>query len=233
MVNNWLNIIQHYLLPPTCILCGNAGFDYQDICQGCFNDLNRNIHCCYRCAESFETANIAPQLCGHCISLTPAFDETYAPFNYQSSIRHLITTLKFNRQYKNARLLAMLLANHLKKTAEMPEVIIPVPLHKQRYQQRGFNQTFEIAKTLSTQLHIPVNTKSCIRHRDTPHQIALPAKQRHKNIKNAFKIRQPIKAQHVAILDDVMTTGSTVNELARVLKKSGVSRVDIWVCARA
>jgi len=233
MGNNWLNIIQHYLLPPTCILCGQAGFDYQDICQGCFNDLSKNIHCCYRCAESFESVNIGPQLCGHCISHTAAFDETYAPFKHQGITRYLIADLKFNQQYKNARLLATLLANHLEKTAEMPEVIIPVPLHKQRYQQRGFNQTVEIAKTLSRQLKLPVDTKSCIRHRNTPHQINLPAKQRHKNIKNAFTICQPIKAQHIALLDDVMTTGTTVNELARVLKKSGVSRVDVWVCARA
>ena len=233
MVNNWLNIIQHYLLPPTCILCGGAGIDSQDICLGCFNDLTRNMYCCYRCAESFETVNITPQLCGHCINQSPAFDETYAPFIHQGIIRHLIATLKFNRQYKNARLLGSLLVNHLKKTAEPPELIIPVPLHKLRYQERSFNQTIEIAKTVSRQLNIPIDTKSCIRYRNTPHQIDLPAKQRHKNIKNAFKIIKPIKAQHIAILDDVMTTGSTVNELARVLKKAGVARVDIWVCARA
>ncbi len=233
MVNNWLNIIQHYLIPPTCILCGNAGFDYQDICQGCFNDLTRNLHCCYRCAEIFETPNPSPQLCGHCISHAPLFDETYAPFIHQNIIRHLIATLKFNRQYKNARLLGSLLASHLNKTAEMPELIIPVPLHKQRYQDRGFNQSIEIAHILSKQLNIPLNTTSCIRHRDTPHQINLHANQRKKNVKNAFKIISPITAYHVAIFDDVMTTGSTVNELAKVLKKSGVNRVDIWVCARA
>jgi len=233
MVNNWLNIIQQYLLPPTCILCENAGFDSQDICQGCFSDLIRNIHCCYRCAEIFDTANTIPQLCGHCISTPPAFDETYAPFIHLGIIRHLITHLKFNHQYKNARLLGILLANHLQKTAEMPELIIPIPLHKLRFQQRGFNQSTEIANILSKQLQIPINTTSCIRDKNTPHQINLHAKQRHRNIKNAFKVIKPIKAQHVAIFDDVMTTGTTVNELAKILKKSGVNRVDIWVCARA
>jgi len=233
MVNNWHNIIQDYLFPPTCILCGNSGFNSQDICPACFQELPKNKHCCYRCAETFETAHVTPRLCGHCLTKSPAFYETHAPFLHQNTIRYLITRLKFNRQYKNARLLGYLLANHLEKTAEMPEVIIPVPLYKQRYQERGFNQTVEIAKTLSRQLTIPINTKSCIRHRDTPHQINLSAKQRHKNIKNAFKIEKPIKAQHVVILDDVMTTGSTVNELAKTLKKAGVNRVDIWVCARA
>ena len=233
MVNNWLNIIQDYLLPPTCILCGNNGFDSQDICTACFNDLQINIHCCYRCAEIFEAPNCTPQLCGHCISQPPFFDETHAPFTHQGIIKYLIARLKFNHQYKNARLLGMLLANHLKITAEMPEIIIPIPLHKKRYQERGFNQSVEIAKTLSKHLHIPIDTNSCIRYRNTPHQIDLPAKQRRKNINNAFKIIQPIKAKHVALLDDVMTTGSTVNELAKILKKSGVNRVDIWICARA
>ena len=233
MVNNWLNIIQHSLIPPTCILCGSAGFDYQDICQGCFNDLTRNIHRCYCCAEIFESPITSPRLCGHCISRPPIFDETHAPFIHQSIIRYLITTLKFNRQYKNARLLASLLVSHINKTAEMPDLIIPVPLHKQRFHERGFNQSLEIALILSKQLNVPLNNTSCIRHRNTPHQINLHAKQRKNNIKNAFKIISPITADHVVILDDVMTTGSTVNELAKVLKKAGVTRVDVWVCARA
>lgn len=233
MVNNWLNIIQHYLFPPTCILCENVGFDSQDICQPCFNDLEKNIHCCYRCAEIFETPNPTPQLCGSCISMPPFFDETYAPFIHQGIIRYLIASLKFNRQYKNARLLGYLLANYLEKTAEMPDLIIPVPLHKQRYKERGFNQSIEIAKTVSKKLNIPLDTLSCIRQRNTPHQIDLPAKQRRKNIKNAFLVERPLEVNHVAIVDDVITTGSTANELAKILKKTGVARVDVWGCARA
>jgi ComF family protein len=233
MVNNWFNIIQDYLLPPTCILCGNSGFDSQDICQACFSDLLKNTHCCYRCAEIFETPSLSPQLCGHCLNKTPAFDETHAPFIYHGIIRYLITTLKFNKQYKNARLLGYLLAHFLAKTTEMPEYIVPVPLHKKRYQERKFNQSIEIATTVSKILSIPLDTQSCIRKRNTHQQMNLPAKQRHKNIKNAFTVKKTCKAQHIAILDDVMTTGATVNELAKVLKKSGVNRVDIWVCARA
>ncbi|KAF3981478.1 MAG: ComF family protein [Methylococcales symbiont of Hymedesmia sp. n. MRB-2018] len=233
MVNNWLNIIQDYLLPPTCILCGNKGFESQDICKPCFISLKKNFHCCYRCAEIFETANVKSLLCGRCINQTPAFDETYAPFIYQDALRHLISTLKFKQQYKNARLLGFLLADYLQKTAELPELIIPVPLHKQRFRERGFNQSVEIAKSVSKHLKIPIDTQSCIRTRNTQHQIALPAKQRRSNMKNAFKVNQIIKAQHIAIIDDVMTTGSTVNDLAKTLKKSGVDRVDIWVCARA
>jgi ComF family protein len=233
MVNNWLNIIQDYLLPPSCILCGNSGFDSQDICPACYTDIKRNINCCLHCAEIFESAHSPVQICGRCIRNIPAFDATYAPYIFQDIIRYLITTLKFSQQFKNARLLGYLLASQLTSISEMPEIIIPVPLHKQRYQERGFNQSVEIAKTVAQILNIPIDTKSCIRTRNTPHQIDLPAKQRHKNIKNAFTVSQPIHQQHIAILDDVMTTGSTANELAKVLKKAGVAKVDIWVCARA
>jgi ComF family protein len=233
MGNNWINIIQDYLLPPTCILCGNSGHNSQDICPACLSDLKRNIHCCYRCAETFEVAPPTPQLCGRCLKKSPAFDETYAPFIHESSIRYLIATLKFNKQYKNARLLGYLLATYIEKTTEIPELIIPVPLHKKRHQERGFNQSIEIAKTAGKILNIPVDAHLCTRIRDTPHQIELPAKQRRKNVKNAFVVTNPTDLQHVAILDDVITTGSTTNEVAKALKKAGIVKVDVWGCAKA
>jgi len=233
MVYNWINIIQDYLLPPTCILCGNPGYDSRDICTCCYQHLPKNNQCCYRCAAQLEITTNTPTLCGRCLSGQPAFDETYESFIHQGAIRHLINNLKFNAHYKNARLLGLLLADHLKQSAELPDLIIPVPLHKARYRERGFNQAIEIARTVSKELHIPLDLSSCNRHRDTLHQTQLSAKKRRKNIKNAFSVIKPIHARHVAILDDVMTTGSTVHELASVLKKNGVSRVDVWVCARA
>lgn len=121
------------------------------------------------------------------------------------------------------------LSNHL----QLPEAIIPVPLHPQRYRERRFNQCIEIGLTLAKQLQLPLLVNHCIRHRNTPHQTELSKTQRLKNMRNAFSLVQPIPAKHVAILDDVMTTGSTLHELAAVLKKSGVRRVDAWVCARA
>jgi ComF family protein len=112
-------------------------------------------------------------------------------------------------------------------------LIVPVPLHKTRYRERGFNQAIEIARTVAKEMQIPLDLTSCRRNRDTPHQTQLPAKKRRKNLKNAFSIIKPIHARHIAILDDVMTTGSTTHELAYALKKAGASRVDVWVCARA
>lgn len=215
------------------MFCGQPGFNEMDLCQACFNDLPGNVNCCYRCAEHFETTLSTPQLCGRCLKKPPGFDETHAPFLYGDAMRFLITQLKFNRQFKNARLLGTLLARHLAENVELPEYIVPVPLHRNRYRERGFNQSVEIARHLSEQLTLPLDLHNCIRNRDTTHQTGLPAKQRRKNMRNAFTIVQPPPYRHAAIVDDVMTTGATVAALASALKNRGVNRVDIWVCARA
>jgi ComF family protein len=232
-VYNWLDIIQDFLFPPTCLLCGSPGFESLDLCHSCYDHLPRNTQCCFQCADFLETTSTTSVLCGRCLSKPPAFDRTYAPFIHQGVIRHLITKLKFNAQHPNARLLGLLLADHVRSLAKMPDYILPVPLHKTRYRQRGFNQAFEIATVMAKQLDIPLAINQCQRSRDTPHQTQLSAKQRRKNIKNAFTLIKPIDANHVAIVDDVMTTGSTAHELASLLKKSGVGKVDVWVCARA
>lgn len=233
MVNNWINIIQDYLFPPTCILCGNEGFDSRDICHSCYSQLPGNDFSCFRCAEILAGSRSDVGLCGRCLSHAPAFDRTYAPYIYQGAVSRLITSLKFNACYQNARLLGILLAEYLEQYADKPDCIIPVPLHKTRYRQRGCNQAIEIARIVAKELQVPLDLDSCARRRDTPHQTGLAAKQRRKNMKNAFAVVKPIDASHVAIIDDVMTTGSTAHELAALLKKSGVMRVDVWVCARA
>lgn len=233
MVNNWLNIIQKKWLPPRCVLCGSRGDEDLDLCAGCLADLSRNVGCCYRCGEHFDTAIQVPQLCGRCLKKSPAFDETYAPFLYDSRMRYLIGQLKFANDYKNARLLATLLARHVADHAELPDCLLPVPLHRKRYRERGFNQSLEIARHLSRQLQLPLDLYSCIRQRDTDHQTHLPAKQRQKNMRSAFQVVQPLPYQHVAIIDDVMTTGATASALAAALKRAGVARVDAWICARA
>ena len=105
MAYHWLSLIQNALLPPTCILCGNAGEDNRDLCHFCYLSLPRNQQCCYQCAAILETPSAAPVLCGRCLSLNPAFDETYAPYRYQGALPYLIGALKFSADYKNARLL--------------------------------------------------------------------------------------------------------------------------------
>jgi len=230
-----LNIINRYLpyiLPSLCILCGDKGCESRDLCFACYAELSKNIPLCYQCANN--TAKPHPTgLCPDCLNNPPAFDETFAPFVHHGSTRYLILQLKFHRHYPSARLLGGLMADYLKKTAEFPDCIIPVPLHKNRYRERGFNQSIEIARVLSKQLSLPLDIHSCSRHRDTVHQVGLNAEQRNENIRNAFSVSPKFNAKHVALIDDVMTTGSTVHELALALKIAGCHRVQVWVCAKA
>lgn len=234
MKHNWINIIQNYLLPPTCSLCGNNGDRDWDLCHCCYTQLPRYDKKCIHCAEILEETTSDILYCGRCLSNPPAFDRTYAPFIYQGAVRYLIHALKFGASYKNARLLGQLLSDYLQQHAERPELIMPVPLHKHRYRERGFNQAIEIARTVATQLTIPLSLDHCVRHRDTAHQTGLDADHRQQNLKQAFSLVKPLPdVQHIALLDDVMTTGSTAHELAKVLKSSGIKRVDVWVCGRA
>ncbi len=228
---NWLNIIQNYLLPPTCVLCGHDGFLHRDLCEYCYRDLARNSTYCSICARPLATT-LDGLICGECLRLKPAFDKTTAPFLYQDAMQLLITQLKFGGDFKNARILGQLLAEQIDKD-NLPELILPVPLHPQRFRQRGFNQALEIARIIAKELSLPIDFYSCKRTRPTEQQSQLTAKKRRQNIKHAFSVVKPLTAKHIAILDDVMTTGATADELAKVLKKQGVDRVELWVCARA
>lgn len=173
------------------------------------------------------------RLCGRCVSRPPAFDKVHAPFLYRDGMQYLITGLKFGARHAHARLLGQLLFDHVRQQEELPECIMPVPLHKSRYCKRGFNQAIEIARLVSSETGIPLDLTSCRRRRDTPHQAGSTASQRQRNIRNAFALVRPVPYRYVAILDDVMTTGSTAREMAALLKRQGVERVDVWVCARA
>ncbi len=238
-VNNWLNIIQENWLPPRCLLCGKPGFAGLDLCPACLDDFSKNQPACYRCGmfleggEPLKACMPTPQLCGHCLTHTPSFDQTHAPYRYDDYLRFLVTHLKYHQRYPHARLLGQLLTLHLQETADMPDCIVPVPLHTGRYRARGFNQSIEIARPIAKALSIPLDLSSCVRNRDTGHQTELTAKQRRHNMKNAFTVASPLPYAHVAIVDDVMTTGATVEALANALKRQGASRVDAWVCARA
>lgn len=204
-----------------------------DLCENCFNELPRNYFCCYRCGLAFESAIVSAQLCGRCISQSPHFDDTHAPFLYVGQLRYLVSQLKYKHQYKNARLLGSLLAIYLQNNVEIPGCLIPMHLHHSRYTERGFNQAIEISRSLSKQLHIPMDLYSCVRLKQTQQQTRLLASERQENMRNAFSVKTKLPYTHVAIVDDVMTTGATASALALSLKKSGVNKVDVWVCARA
>ncbi len=234
MVNNWLNIIQDKLLPPTCLICGTHGRPDRDLCLPCQETLPRNTDCCRQCASPFATGTERHSgLCGSCLARPPAFDQTFAPYLHHGAIRHLISMLKFHGRFQHARILGTLLADYLRDTAEILELFLPVPLHPGHNCKRGFNHAAEIAGVVARELQAPVVTRCCHRLRHPRHQTGLNARQRRANMTGAFAMRRPLSARHAAILDDVITTGSTTHDLARTLKRAGVVRVDVWTCSRA
>ena len=146
----------------------------------------------------------------------------------------MIKRFKFNGDLHLARLLGGLLADAIQSDDQpLPELILPVPLHHRRLRERGFNQALELARPIAERLGLPLNWRYARRNRATDPQSELPAKLRSHNIKGAFTVAPGLAASHVAIVDDVMTTGHTVNELAMMLRRSGVKSVSVWVCARA
>ncbi len=233
MVYNWIGSIQRHIYPPTCLLCGTPGSEGLDLCPHCRTDLPRNHNPCRRCALPLPAEAPTDSLCGECRNKTPPFDRCLAPFLYQHPIAELIGGLKFHQKLVYSRLMAELLLDHVEQEMdEAPELLIPVPLHPSRLKERGYNQALELARPLSHRLAIPLDFTSCRRVRPTPPQSSLHKKERHKNVRGAFKVQGEISTRHVALVDDVMTTGHTVRELARLLKRQGVRRVDVWLFAR-
>lgn len=225
-----LNKLLNWLLPPCCDLCHSQLADGR-LCQACQSSVLKTTPCCQVCQASLEISGT----CGECISLQPAFDKVYALGDYKDSLAKLITGLKFQAKLQQGRALSALWCEALPRWYQddtLPSLIIPVPLHKKRLRERGFNQSLEIAKPIAKYFKIQLDKFSCIRSKATKPQLSLPQKERRKNVANAFVMRKIIQAQHVAILDDVFTTGHTANALARLLKQQGVRRIDVWCCAR-
>jgi ComF family protein len=142
--------------------------------------------------------------------------------------------LKFNDKLAYASLLGLIMADSLVPQIEvLPDVIVPVPLHRVRLRERGYNQALELSRPIAKALGVPIDIKHCNRLRSTSIQSLLPANERQKNVKGAFEFNNERKFSSVAIVDDVMTTGHTINELTKAILQSGVAEVFVWVCARA
>lgn len=233
-VYNWLNSLQERLYPPRCLLCGAPGHAGLDLCPGCLADLPRVAHPCFQCGQPLPAAAAAQTRCGACQKRPPAFDRCIAPLAYAGPVPLLVAGLKFHQRLAAGRLLGELLARHLLAREEpMPELILPIPLHRQRLRRRGFNQALELALPLSRRLGLPLDRRSCLRQRATEPQTALDLAQRRRNLRRAFTLTGPLPARHIALVDDVVTTGSTSSELARLLKRAGAERVEVWAAARA
>lgn len=231
LVNNWLEYIQLSLFPARCVLCGGPGRQGIDLCPACETELPRIDPACPACGMPLtESGHL---LCGQCLHSPPPYQRTISPFYYGPPLVQLITRFKFNHRLMMARVFASLLARRIDTGKHRPECIIPVPLHPRRLRERGYNQSLEIARLLGKALGIPVDYRLCRRSRYTAPQSGLAAGERKRNVKNAFGLSSACQYKHVAILDDVITTGHTVSELARVLRNNGVEEIEVWSVARA
>lgn len=221
------------LFPSRCIFCQKTVKQSVEVCPDCYQALPHNEVCCVRCALPLAEGVNNAVLCGRCIKKMPAFDYSYSLFRYEDEVIGLVHRLKFGEKISYARSIGELLLRRLQETDELPDCLLPVSLHKSRLRQRGFNQSIEISRVMAKKLAIPIEHTAVIRQRSTVAQTGLNAKQRQKNIRGAFTVVRQLHYRHVLIVDDVMTTGATVNELAKVLKKSGVERVGVLSIARA
>lgn len=235
MVNGWLQTAQTVLLPPSCILCGDHGQrPTLDICEPCSADLPPNLYPCPVCAQPLMDQGDTAWPCGHCAREPRMFDRAVAPYLYDYPLDHLIHAFKYHGVLSYGRVLGTLLAYHLRARKEaLPEALVPVPLHHTRHRERGFNQAYELARPLSSLLGIPIDDNLCRCRRPTVDQTELTAVERRKNVRGAFKLNYRPGYKHVALIDDVLTSGSTANAIARLLKRAGVRRVEIWTIARA
>lgn len=217
------------LLPQDCFLCA-APAGATLLCPACAGDLPRlDEPACPICA--LPTTDGA--VCGACLRKAPHFDATQACFRYAFPVDRLVQALKYRHNLAIAHFLAEALLQLPTAEAATADLLVALPLSERRLAARGFNQAVELARPLARQLGIPLLTTGYARSLDTPPQASLPWKERQKNISGAFECGMDLRGKHVIVIDDVMTTGATLDEFARTLKKHGARRVSNRVVARA
>jgi ComF family protein len=232
IVNNRWNALRTWWWPGHCLLCRTHTYAGRELCDGCHADLPWIRVACPRCAAPLAAAS-AGRACGKCQRKAPPFDRARAALQYQAPVDRMILNLKYHRRLELARTLGELLATHIDNAGESPDVIVPVPLHPTRARERGYNQSLEIARVIAQRLRLPLVASAARRVRATAAQTALPLKQRARNVRNAFVVDADLKGKHVAVVDDVMTSGHTVSALAKALRRAGAKEISIWVVARA
>ena len=216
-------------LQPICHNCRTDPESNHGLCEKCLQLISLNATCCEICARPL-TQNL---VCGQCQKIPPFFDRALTPLLYVDPVDRFLCGLKYREQFSFARFAAGVMTNHALKTGQKtPDMICPVPMTSKTLRKRGFNQSAFIGQLIAWQLGIPMSSNLILKTRDTAHQSDLKAKERQNNLKGAFECKRQVRGRHIVIVDDVLTTGATANEISKTLKKYGASRVDIWACAR-
>ncbi len=223
------------LFPPACPLCSRTlPIDWSDIfCADCLAGFRPvpEAHC-PRCALPFAGAATTPHLCGRCTSQPPAYVRIYSVGLYEQSVRRAIHQFKFNQKISLDRPLGTLLEQAIDADLEL-DLVIPVPLHRKRLQQRSYNQALLLAREFARIRKLNVATDLLIKVRETPPQQGLTAREREKNLQGSFELQAGINGKRVLLVDDVMTTGATVSACSRLLMAGGAAAVSVGVIGRA
>ena len=227
-IDRCVKIVLDALYPTKCLLCQTI--DRTGLCADCLPDVDRIEHPCFKCGAHCTR----PGVCGHCQVRSPAYDFMIAPFRYHSPLATQIHRLKYQRKVALARPLAKILSREIKQRNYLrPQVLIPVPLHWSRLLWRGFNQSVELARHISSELDIPTSRNLVCRNRKTTSQALLPLRQRRQNVNGCFELRRPLNVASVAIVDDVVTSAATVDQMSKELRKHGADLIQVWDLLRA
>jgi len=222
-------------LPGVCAIC--RSWHARGICADCVQRFAPRLP---RCAGCACPTPVPVARCGRCLALASAFTRCIAAADYVAPWDRLITAYKFQRQVELAAALAPLIEQAVRAEVAdvepMPALLLPVPLSRQRLRERGYNQSWELARRLARRLRIDATPRLLQRGRDTAHQIGMTRQERERNLRDAFWVeparRAALAGRHVALVDDVLTTGATAHAAALALVRAGAARVDVWVVAR-
>jgi ComF family protein len=219
------------LAPIRCHGCGMPASEV--LCERCAADLPWNEPACRACALPMGPGP-AGRACATCLTDAPAQDRAWTAFTYAEPVSRSIVGLKFHGRLASAHALGALMAERLARRPEpLPELIVPVPLHPARLRRRGYNQALELGRELAHRLSLPLLPAAARRVRATGEQTRLEAGTRRRNVRGAFVVDPVVCGRHIALLDDVITTGATVAELAAAAREAGAERIEVWAAARA
>ena len=210
-----------------CLICNNKTKKYQSLCSGCKSLLSQTEFTCPQCGIELQNQQ---SICGKCQRHPPHFDSAAYVSSYQPPVDKWVMGLKFGKKIIFSKMFAELMLPFV-NTTDSHYILMPVPLHAQRLRNRGYNQSYEIAKELSKLSGRELNT-SLIRIKNTKMQAQLKFNQREKNVKRAFSVDETFNKTHIILIDDVMTSGNTLNECAKTLKKAGAYDIKVLVFAR-
>ncbi|APX92795.1 amidophosphoribosyltransferase [Halomonas sp. 1513] len=216
-------------LPGRCHFCLAPSLPEAPWCEACLVTLPWNLPACPRCAEPLPPLTPAGLACGACLSQPPSFVRARVALRYADEVALLIQGFKFSASPRAGAVLLALLEHQLRGVEQLPEALVAVPLHPRRARERGFDQVAWLAERLARRLGVPLIEARRLRH--TPSQVGLSRKARRHNLKKAFSVERALPA-HVAILDDIVTTGATCEALAQACQARGATLVEVWAVAR-